>query len=134
MPFNRATDCSSDPICIESGGQGVGLLNLAACHSCTLTPETSCELSNLYLDRKIITSAEYGYYRNCIKCQRIKSYTLASRIKATAQGKTCQRVCLCKRKPNEEIRPTTLHKTSIGSIPRLLRLCETVRFNNEEAN
>ncbi|MGH2612154.1 MAG: DrmB family protein, partial [Rhabdochlamydiaceae bacterium] len=50
----RASDCSSDPICIESEGQGVGQLNLAACHSCTLTPETSCELSNLYLDRNLI--------------------------------------------------------------------------------
>lgn len=60
----RATDCSSDPICIESEGQGVGQLNLAACHSCTLTPETSCELSNLYLDRKLITSTEYGYFKS----------------------------------------------------------------------
>ena len=58
----RATDCSSDPICIESTGQGVGQLNLSACHSCSLTPETSCELSNLYLDRNLIINKNYGYF------------------------------------------------------------------------
>ena len=58
----RATDCSSDPICIESEGQGVGQLNLAACHSCALTPETSCELSNLYLDRGLLVNNEFGYF------------------------------------------------------------------------
>lgn len=63
----RATDCSSDPICIESEGQGVGQLNLAACHSCTLTPETTCELSNLYLDRKLIVNEEYGYFNTLLK-------------------------------------------------------------------
>jgi hypothetical protein len=60
----RATDCSSDPICIESEGQGVGQLNLAACHSCALTPETTCELSNLYLDRKLIVNNEYGFFKD----------------------------------------------------------------------
>lgn len=60
----RATDCSSDPICIESEGQSVGQLNLAACHSCTLTPETTCELSNLFLDRKLVVNAGYGYFKS----------------------------------------------------------------------
>jgi hypothetical protein len=63
----RATDCSSDPICVESEGQGVGQLNLAACHSCTLIPETTCELSNLYLDRKLVVNREYGYFRDTIE-------------------------------------------------------------------
>lgn len=62
----RATDCSSDPICIESEGQGVGQLNLSACHSCTLTPETTCELSNLYLDRKLVVSNDYGFFNNLV--------------------------------------------------------------------
>jgi hypothetical protein len=62
----RATDCSSDPICIESEGQGVGQLNLAACHSCTLTPETTCELSNLYLDRSLVINNDLGYFRTMI--------------------------------------------------------------------
>ncbi len=63
----RATDCSSDPICIESEGQGVGQLNLAACHSCTLVPEITCELSNLYLDRKLLISLEFGYFKSMIE-------------------------------------------------------------------
>ena len=62
----RATDCSSDPICIESEGQGVGQLNLAACHSCSLVPEASCELSNLYLDRSLIVNKNYGYMMNVL--------------------------------------------------------------------
>ena len=64
--ISRATDCSSDPICIDSEGQGVGQLNLAACHSCTLTHETTCELSNLYLDRKLIVNKDYGYFNSTI--------------------------------------------------------------------
>ena len=32
--------CSSDPLCIESKGQGISGLNLSACHACTLLPET----------------------------------------------------------------------------------------------
>lgn len=53
--FRRALDqaqwCSSDPLCIESDGQGYQALNLAACHACVMVPETSCELLNRYLDR-----------------------------------------------------------------------------------
>ncbi len=45
--------CSSDPVCRESIGQGLGSLNLAACHSCCLLPETSCELGNRLLDRNM---------------------------------------------------------------------------------
>lgn len=46
--------CSSDPLCIESEGQGYQSMNLAACHACTLLPETSCEIMNRYLDRGVI--------------------------------------------------------------------------------
>ena len=46
-----ASWCSADPLCIQSTGQGIDALNLAACHSCTLLPETSCERRNCYLDR-----------------------------------------------------------------------------------
>lgn len=48
--------CSSDPICSESRGQGPGSLNLAACHSCALLPETSCEHMNTLLDRRLLIS------------------------------------------------------------------------------
>lgn len=47
----NAAICSSDPLCIESSGQGTNALNLAACHACALLPETSCEEGNLLLDR-----------------------------------------------------------------------------------
>ena len=43
--------CSNDPICIETERQGIQGLNGAACHSCCLIPETSCEHSNTLLDR-----------------------------------------------------------------------------------
>lgn len=46
--------CSCDPVCIESPGQGQGSCNLAACYSCALVPETSCECGNKLLDRGMI--------------------------------------------------------------------------------
>jgi len=46
--------CSSDPVCMESQGQGPDSCNLAACHSCCLLPETSCEHRNRLLDRALI--------------------------------------------------------------------------------
>lgn len=46
--------CSSDPLCIESEGQGFLGLNLAACHACSMLPETSCESLNRYLDRALL--------------------------------------------------------------------------------
>lgn len=49
--LQNAEICSSDPLCIESSGQGLNSLNLAACHACSLLPETSCEKSNMLLDR-----------------------------------------------------------------------------------
>ena len=45
---------SNDPICIESTGQGFRGLSLAACHACTLLPETSCESANCLLDRAAV--------------------------------------------------------------------------------
>lgn len=46
--------CSADPVCRESRGQGMGSMNLAACHSCCLVPETCCEFGNRYLDRELM--------------------------------------------------------------------------------
>jgi hypothetical protein len=60
--LQRAKDCSLDPICFDSEGQGIAQLNLAACHSCTLLPETSCELSNLFLDRQLIVGSAVAYF------------------------------------------------------------------------
>jgi len=52
--LEKARWCSSDPVCIESIGQGPDNCNLAACHSCALLPETSCEQQNRLLDRGIV--------------------------------------------------------------------------------
>lgn len=56
--FRRMRDnlawCSTDPLCIEANLHGYKNLNYAACHACTLLPETSCELRNVLLDRASI--------------------------------------------------------------------------------
>src|SRR5690606_23565221 len=51
--------CASDPLCLESTGQGYYGMNLAACHACALLPETACEMGNRVLDRvQIVRSPE----------------------------------------------------------------------------
>lgn len=52
--IKKAVWCSYDPICINSTGQGFNNLNLSACYSCALLPETSCEEFNTLLDRVAI--------------------------------------------------------------------------------
>lgn len=52
--IENARWCSSDPICIDSHGQGPNSCNLAACHNCALLPETCCEESNMLLDRGMV--------------------------------------------------------------------------------
>jgi hypothetical protein len=52
--LQHAAWCSSDPVCIESKGQGSDNSNLAACHGCCLLPETSCEEGNRLLDRALL--------------------------------------------------------------------------------
>jgi hypothetical protein len=52
--LKSAAWCSSDPVCIESTGQGSDNSNLAACHGCCLLPETSCEEGNRLLDRALL--------------------------------------------------------------------------------
>ena len=52
--IKNATWCTSDPVCIQSLGQGPDSLNLAACHNCALLPETCCEYGNRLLDRGVI--------------------------------------------------------------------------------
>jgi len=52
--IENARWCSSDPICIDSLGQGPNSCNLSACHNCALLPETCCEESNMLLDRAML--------------------------------------------------------------------------------
>ena len=60
----RSKDCSSDPVCFHSDGQGIGGMNLAACYSCSLLPETSCEEFNSFLDRALLIDSEFGFFKN----------------------------------------------------------------------
>jgi hypothetical protein len=62
--------CSADPVCMEmgqSGGQGPDSLNLAACHGCSLVPETACEEFNRLLDRGLLIGTadcpSIGYFK-----------------------------------------------------------------------
>ncbi len=64
---DKARWCSSDPLCISTDqGQGFLGLNLAACYSCVLLPETSCEKMNKYLDRATLigtlSNPEIGFF------------------------------------------------------------------------
>lgn len=52
--------CSNDPVCGESQPQNLDGLNLAACHSCLLTSETSCDGFNLLLDRVMLVGSTDG--------------------------------------------------------------------------
>lgn len=58
--LEKAKVCSNDPVCIMSKGQGRDSLNLAACHTCALLPETCCEEKNEFLDRGLLV----GTYDN----------------------------------------------------------------------
>jgi hypothetical protein len=64
--IENARWCSSDPICIQSEGQGPDSCNLAACHNCALLPETCCEMGNRLLDRGLVVgtldNAQLGFF------------------------------------------------------------------------
>ncbi|MFA7447667.1 MAG: DUF1998 domain-containing protein [Weeksellaceae bacterium] len=62
--LKRSVNCSSDPLCWESDGQGIYDLNLSACFSCSLVAETACEEMNLGLDRRVLVDDEFGYFKN----------------------------------------------------------------------
>lgn len=60
--LERSINCSSDPLCWESDGQGIFDLNLSACFSCSLVSETACEEMNLGLDRRVLVDEEFGFF------------------------------------------------------------------------
>lgn len=70
--IKNAAWCSSDPVCIQSLGQGPESLNLAACHNCALLPETCCECGNRLLDRGLIVGtldnngSEIGFFKDLL--------------------------------------------------------------------
>lgn len=64
--------CSNDPVCSLSLGQGRDSLNLSACYSCGLLPETSCEEFNIFLDRGTVVGTfknkELGFFYRQLYC------------------------------------------------------------------
>jgi hypothetical protein len=64
--------CSADPVCRESRGQGLGSLNLAGCHGCCLVAETSCERSNVLLDRVLVVGDDRtpGFFAHTLAAVR----------------------------------------------------------------
>lgn len=59
--MNRARHCSSDPICWEHEKE---TMNLAACFSCEMISETSCEFRNMGLDRQALVDDTFGFFRD----------------------------------------------------------------------
>jgi len=57
--ITSAKFCRSDPVCYESG---------SVCFSCSLIPETSCEMSNRYLDRSLVVDPDYGFWEQLKTC------------------------------------------------------------------
>jgi hypothetical protein len=58
--------CSSDPLCMKGINSLSDGMNLAACHSCVLAPETACEHFNRFLDRAMLVgepgNPELGFF------------------------------------------------------------------------
>ncbi len=67
--FEAAAWCSLDPVCADQQGHGPDLLNRAACHACTLLPETSCQHGNVLLDRAFIKGGAAGFpaFLDCVQ-------------------------------------------------------------------
>ena len=75
--LSRASWCSADPVCSENlGGQGSRLANLAACHACTLLPETACETVNHGLDRGMIVGTPENRERGWMSALLDQAYEL----------------------------------------------------------
>lgn len=60
--LKRALRCSSDPICWEEKNG----LNRAACFTCTMVSETSCEHGNMGLDRRALVDPEFGFFKDLV--------------------------------------------------------------------
>lgn len=64
--LEKATWCSSDPVCAEAEFQGTDNCNKSACHNCAIISETSCEEFNRFLDRSLVINnsndKDIGYF------------------------------------------------------------------------
>ncbi len=65
--LERATRCSSDPICARrTPAKPEDFLHGAACHCCVMASETSCERANRFLDRRFLIDlpgSSLGFFR-----------------------------------------------------------------------
>ena len=63
--------CSSDPLCMKGINSMSEGMNLAACHSCVLAPETACEHFNRFLDRAMLIgepgNPDLGFFSSLLK-------------------------------------------------------------------
>ena len=68
--IKRALVCSADPSCLTTY-PGNSNLNGAACHACSMIPETACENGNRLLDRRTIVPTEErnikGYFDELVR-------------------------------------------------------------------
>ena len=60
--LTRALNCSSDPVCWEHDET----LNYAACFSCCMISETSCEYRNMGLDRRALVDSNFGFFKELL--------------------------------------------------------------------
>ena len=60
--MQRAPNCASDPICWENDDQ----MNYAACFSCAMVSETSCEERNVGLDRRALVDENFGFFKDLL--------------------------------------------------------------------
>lgn len=66
--------CSSDPLCITDMMGAIANYSHASCHSCVLSPETSCEAFNKYLDRALLVGTpddpSIGFFSDLLEATR----------------------------------------------------------------
>ena len=62
--------CSSDPLCITDMMGALNAFSHSSCHSCVLSPETSCEAFNHFLDRGLLVGTpdapSVGYFADLV--------------------------------------------------------------------
>lgn len=53
--LSKTEHCSSDPLCVDGDIKYNSSINGVACHTCMYVSETSCELNNQLLDRRMLS-------------------------------------------------------------------------------
>jgi hypothetical protein len=93
--LNSAEWCSSDPVCMQSHGQGPDSCNLAACHSCALLPETCCEEGNRLLDRALLIGTlnqrNLGYFSGLLSNTEVISPRDTNQLDLTDSHEECMK-------------------------------------------